>query len=94
MTQRFGGRVRVPKNVLAREVDGEIVLMSLALDQYFGLDAVGSEMWNALRSAPSIQHAYDELVAIFEVDGETLARDLERFVGELSDRGLIELING
>lgn len=94
MTQRFERRVRVPKHVLARAVGGEIVLMSLASDQYFGLDAVGSEMWNALRSTPSIQQAYDKLLAIFEVEGETLAHDLEHLVDELSDRGLIELING
>src|SRR6478672_4662746 len=48
-------RVVVPDGVLAREIDGETVLLNLDTGIYFGLDAVGTDMWRAIQANGRLQ---------------------------------------
>jgi hypothetical protein len=85
----FTARVSVPAHVLVRDLDGESVVLSLETEQYFGLDEVGTRMWALLVGANSIQSAFDSLLAEYDVDPGRLRADVERLIGELSERGLL-----
>jgi hypothetical protein len=87
----FSNRVIVPDTVLFRDLDGEAVILNLDTESYLGLDDVGTRMWTALTSQPSIQAAYDVLLAEFDVSPETLRADMERLIGEMLEHGLITL---
>ncbi len=87
----FDGPVRAPAHVLVRELQGESVLLNLDSETYFGLDEVGTRMWAVLTTAPSIQVAYEALLAEYAVEPEVLRKDLEALVGELMERGLLDL---
>jgi hypothetical protein len=87
----FNTRVYAPDSVLARELDGESVLLNLENETYFGLDEVGTRMWALLTAAPSIQAAYETLLAEYDVDPARLRQDLEALVGQLVDSGLLRL---
>ena len=89
----YGKRAAVPTHVLARPVADELVLLSLESEEYFGLDAVGARMWQLLSSEPTVHHAFEALLAEYDVDPETLAVDLERLLADLSSRKLIELVD-
>ena len=84
-------RVLVRPDVLVRELRGEAVLLDLASESYFGLDDVGTGMWRALTTAPTIEGALDTLFDEYDVTREQLARDLEAFVEKLSSAGLVDL---
>jgi hypothetical protein len=86
-----GKRVLVRPDVLVRELRGEAVLLDLASESYFGLDDVGTGMWRALTTAPTIEGALDSLLDEYDVTREQLARDLEAFVEKLSNAGLVDL---
>jgi len=79
----------IPKDVMVRDVAGETVLLNLSTGTYFGLDQVGTRMWNVLQEAGSIQKAYDILFSEYEVDPETLLKDLKKLVEELVGHGLL-----
>ena len=83
--------VRVPEHVLVRAVDGELVLLNLDNEQYYGLDAIGAAMWDALTTAATLPEAIQELLEAYEVDKETLTQDVEKLLQELNARGLVEL---
>ena len=88
------GAIRVPDAVLIEELpDGDAVLLNLENEQYFGFDAVGASMWGALTTSPTIDDAVQLLLAEFEVDEATLRADIEQFVDELADRGLVDLVD-
>lgn len=91
MTIAFTDRVVVPVDVLMRELDGESVLLNLQSERYFGLDAIGTEIWSVLAQAPSIQAAYETLLAEYEVAPEVLRQDLQTLIEQLLEHGLIEL---
>lgn len=90
----FDQAVRVPDHTLMRELAGEAVLLNLDNETYFGLDEVGTRIWQTLTSAPSIQSGYESLLAEYDVAPEVLRQDLEVLVGQLLDHGLLELGDG
>ena len=54
--------IRISDNVLSQEVAGETVLLDLASESYFGLDEVGTRVWQMLKQGMGRE-------AITEVDG-------------------------
>ena len=90
----FDRSVQAPEHVLVRELDGESVLLNLDSETYFGLDEVGTRFWALLTGAPSVQAAYDLLLAEYDVSPEQLHQDMARLLGQLLDHGLLELTNG
>ena len=87
----FNAAVRVPEEVLFSELDNEAVLLNVSAGQYFGLDAVGTTMWQVLTSAASAEAAYVELLDRFDVSAETLRADIECLLQELMSEGLVYL---
>src|SRR5688500_4349454 len=87
----FSARVSVPPDVLVSELAGETVILSLKTERYYGLDEVGTRMWNLLTGMDSIQTAYQALLGEYEVDAEQLRQDLTDLVEKLVEQGLVEL---
>ena len=86
-----GKRVAVSENVLVRELHGESVLLDLDSESYFGLDSVGTEMWEALIATPSLEAAYALLLEGYEVEPERLRADLGQFVEQLAAASLLDV---
>jgi len=87
-------RIVVQPDVLVNVIDGESVLLNLKSESYFGLDEVGTRMWQVLTDSGSIQAAYETLLAEYEVEPEKLRQDLERLIEQLVAHGLLETTNG
>jgi hypothetical protein len=84
-------RVVASDDALVREVNGEAVLLHLTTSQYHVLDPTSTEMWHALLTAGSFAAAVEAIHAEFDVDEAALRTDLERFVQQLAERGLVRL---
>ena len=84
-------KIQVSGDVVARNLAGEAVRLVLATGTYFGLDEVGTRMWQLVTESDSLQAAYDKLVQEYEVDPEELRRDLSELLEALAGRGLIEI---
>jgi hypothetical protein len=89
----FSDRVGVPKDVLVRFVGKETVLLNLETECYYGLDEIGTRMWQVVTAAPSIERAYEELLSEFEVEAELLRQHFSDLLGRLADLGLLRVHN-
>jgi hypothetical protein len=87
----FTSRAKVPSHVLVRLLEGESVLLNLETERYFGLDAMGTRMWQAVTVASNIDGAYQELLLEFDVEPELLRSNLTELLGRLLDNGLLEV---
>ena len=88
----FAGRAAAPAHVLVRFLDREAVLLNLETEQYFGLDEIGTRMWQLVTGSPSIDAAYQELLAEFDVEAEMLHSNLTELLTRLVDSGLLEVL--
>lgn len=91
MVTQFDSKISISPDVMIRQVGGESVVLDLKTERYLGLDEVATRMWQVLTSADSIEAAHQSLLAEFDVQGEQLRRDLDEFVQELLQLGLIGL---
>jgi len=90
-----GSRVaRVLPCTLFREVQGEGVLLQLDTGEYFGLDEIGTRIWQLLVEKGDLAVVETALVDEYDVDATTLAHDLNRIVQELASKQLIEIVEG
>ena len=80
----------VPPSVLLREVDGEMVLLNIATEQYYGLDTVGAAMVAELLVGPR-EGVIETLLGRYTVSRERLVADLDALVARLTATGLLVL---
>jgi Coenzyme PQQ synthesis protein D (PqqD) len=88
----FANRATAPVHVLIRFLDRESVLLNLETEQYFGLDETGTRMWQLVTGSPSIDVAYQELLAEFDVEPELLRSNLTELLSRLVESGLLQLL--
>jgi len=84
-------RVSLKKDVLIRQVGSESVILNLNSEHYFGLDDVGTSILTALTTSDTLEAAFDQVLAEYDVDAAALRLDFDRLVQELVTNGLIEL---
>jgi Coenzyme PQQ synthesis protein D (PqqD) len=83
-------RFQVSDDVVAREVAGEMVLLDLASGLYFGLDPVGSRIWDRLSEGPcSLTEVCDMIEAEFDAPRDQIESDLLALAAQLTDKKLI-----
>jgi hypothetical protein len=73
-------------------IDNEVVMLSVAADAYFGLNGVGTEIWNMAREPIRVGEMCGRLQALYDADPETLTREVAQFVRQLLERGLLRLV--
>lgn len=78
-------------HVLSQEVSGETVLLDLESEYYFGLDAVGTRIWQLIRDSGELRTIYNTLLEEYEVEETQLRADLEALITDACARGLITL---
>jgi hypothetical protein len=82
-------RLRVADNVVCRNLAGESVLLNLDTGTYFGLDAVGTHLWNLVAEHGSTALAIDTLLAEYDVDASRLRKDVTALIDQLLAKGLL-----
>ena len=85
-------RVEISEQTLSQELNGETVLLELSRGVYFGLDEVGTRIWQLLARGDSLDEIVAALVDEYEVSADAAAADLRALVGELEERRLVEVL--
>ena len=83
--QRF---LRNP-DLVSADMDGDTVMMSIELGEYYGIGGVGSRIWELLENPISVKEIVQTLCAEFEVEEATCESDLIGFLGRLRNHQLV-----
>lgn len=84
--------MRIPEDVLSRDLDGEAVLLDLRSGKYFGLNGTGARVWALLKDGLERPEIAKVLTEEFEVDEDRARADVDAFIAALMDRGLIRKV--
>jgi len=77
--------------VYTQEIDGEMVLLDMVSESYFGLDSIGSEIWQLLYNGKTIRQVQDTLLELYDAEPEVLKNDFQKFMLKLLDSGLVKV---
>ena len=86
--------MRTEKNLILREIAGEYILIptgSLALKftGVFAISSLGVSVWKLLEEDKTYEQIVSELLEEYEVDRETLERDVSEFLDSLRKKELL-----
>jgi len=82
-------KITISEEALSQEVNGETVILDLQSESYFGLDEVGTRIWQLLQEHGETKKVFDVMLDEFDVDADTLASDMKNLIDHLVDKGLI-----
>ena len=82
---------KLSDGVLSQEVNGETVLLDLEGESYFGLNEVGSRIWQLLQSEHSVAGMLDTLSGEYDVSRDQLESDVSDLLGKLTEAELVSL---
>lgn len=84
-------QIRLSDNVLMQKVADEAVLLDLDSQSYFGLDPVGTVIWEGISQGKTEVEIVEHITSEFEVDAEVARRDLRAFIDKLRKDKLISV---
>jgi hypothetical protein len=70
-------------------IDSEIVMMSIDNGEYYGLDEIGSRIWELLEDPITVEKLASDLLVEFEVEEETCYADTLDFLNDLIEKKLV-----
>lgn len=77
--------------VVAAGHPGETVILEPGSSAYFGLDEVGTRVWEEIQEPVQVSRILDRLASEFEVARGTLERDVLTLLREMAACGLIDI---
>ena len=87
-----GQRLEVADDVLSRRIGDETVILHLESEQYFGLNGVGTRLWDLLNEGTTLGHAVTLLAADYQVDPELVEVDVRAVLDDLMDSDLVVIV--
>ncbi|MEH6518324.1 MAG: PqqD family protein [Halioglobus sp.] len=83
--------ISLSPDVISQEVSGETVLLDLESENYFGLDAIGTRIWQLIKETNELQSIFDTLLEEYDVSEERLRVDITNLLTEIEGLGLVKL---
>lgn len=90
----LASRVRISEDVVFRDLQGEMVLLNLKSGVYFGLDPMGTQIWQLIQEHQFLHNVLQAVVEEYEVTESRCQQDLLRFVAAVRENGLVDLDRG
>jgi hypothetical protein len=82
-------RVTVHPSVISRELAGETVLLNLESGVYYGLDSVGTRVWQLLQQDKTLADVCLVMVDEYDAPADVLQDDIATLVHELCEKQLL-----
>ena len=70
-------------------LEDESVLLDLASENYLGLDAAGTRVWQLIDDGETMRSVVATMLDEYDTNEETLGGDLDEFLNDLQAQGLI-----
>jgi len=88
----LGRALVVNESVVYAELDDEAVLLNVDTGFYFGLNVIGTEIWNLLKQGASEGEIVSSLAAEYDVEPAQLRLDVTEFMNTMAGQGLVQAV--
>lgn len=86
-----GARAVASPEQLSATLGEEVVILGLRDSVYYGLNGVGTRIWELLQTPRTIAEITAIVVGEYQVSAEDAAADLRQLIEDLHARGLVAL---
>ena len=81
--------MKISDNIIAREIQGETVLLNKENGDYFSLNKMGTEIYNCLNDGKEIEEIAHYLFEKYDADYETIKKDISELVSRLKSKNIL-----
>lgn len=78
-------------NHVKSSIGDEVVILDVDEGVYYGLNAVGADVWDAIQEPRSVEEIVETLVEAYAVERESCVADVIELLEELQGHNLIKL---
>lgn len=78
-------------DLLANRLDDELIMMSLGTGKYYGLDDIGTRIWELCAAPVSVRSLVDQLQKEFSVVRQTCEQDCLELLNQMVEEKLIQV---
>ena len=83
--------IEISSDILTQKVSGETVILDLNSESYFGLDEIGTRIWQLIQEQKDLKSVTATMLNEYDVEEKQLAEDIEDLLAKLDEAGLIKL---
>jgi hypothetical protein len=83
--------IAAKKEIVAADMDGDTVMMSVAAGKYYNLGTTGGMIWKMLESPVFVAAVITKLLEQYEVTREQCETEVLSFLNEVKKEGLLEV---
>jgi len=83
--------ITISDATLHQQLDDETILLHLDTEYYYGLDDIGSRIWQLLKQHGRVDHIVADMLREYDVEEVTLRGDIECLLSEMARAGLIQI---
>lgn len=81
------------QNQVSANMSGQAVILNTQVGEYYGLDEVGTRIWELIQQPASFEQIQSVLMQEYEVGADQCEADLRDLLKALLDKGLIEVVH-
>ena len=75
--------------LVAADMDGETVMLNIEKGNYYGLDGIGSRIWELIEKPHTARAVVAALLEEYDVEETTCQNDVLTFLNQLFAQGLV-----
>lgn len=79
----------VNDNIIAREIQGEMVLLNKETGDYFSLNAIGTDIYNCICRGMEVEELINFLHERYDVEYNTFKQDVISLISKLKEKNII-----
>lgn len=83
--------VRIARDAISCELDGEMAILNVQSGDYYGLDEVGASVWRMISQPHTVAEIIREITSQYDVDPARCEGDLISLISKLAAHGLVEI---
>lgn len=77
------------EDLVSNRIDDEVVMMHLARGHYYGLDPIGSDIWERLANPTRVDALCAQLLESYDVDPDVCLADVTTLLQQLEAEALV-----
>jgi hypothetical protein len=81
------------QELVSSDLAGEQVILDLSSGMYYGLNPVGTRIWQLIQEPKTVKEVEETLLSEYEVETQQCQEDLMAILQQLNEQGLIEVKN-
>ena len=80
-------------DLISADMDGDVVMLDVENGKYFGLNAVGAQIWEAIETPQNVSDVCTAIEQAFEVSRSICETDTLAILKDMHDRDMLHIID-